>query len=356
MALRGRGLRRIDLLELGDLAGYDADLAAAERAAEELRQLRYRWQLPLAHATRALLAGRFAQAEELIEQGLVAGRRAGDQAVENYYIGVIATLRLMQGRFGELIELFRDAATRFPAMAVFRAGLAAALAEVGRADQARAEVEQLVAGDLAAVPRDPAWSFTLATLALACYHLGESGTAVKLYPLLEPYADRNIVTGRVGAICLGPAAYFLGLLDLTLGLPDQALRRFQQAATLAGRMQARPMVAMSREGQARALLALDRPGDRQQATALLDEVTATAQALGIRGLGERAATLRTAATGRTASAGLAGRADRPRGRGAAPDRRWPLEPRDRPGAVHQPQHRPAPCQQHLRQTRGGQPR
>ena len=75
MALRGRGLRRIDLLELGDLAGYDADLAAAERAAGELRQLRYRWQLPLAHATRALLAGRFAQAEELMEQGLTLGRR-----------------------------------------------------------------------------------------------------------------------------------------------------------------------------------------------------------------------------------------------------------------------------------------
>ena len=84
MALRGRGLRRIDLLELGDLAGYDADLAAAERAAEQLRQLRYRWQLPLAHATRALLAGRFAQAEELIEQGLVgwpAGRRPGPGAL-----------------------------------------------------------------------------------------------------------------------------------------------------------------------------------------------------------------------------------------------------------------------------------
>ena len=74
MALRGRGLRRIDLLELGDLAGYDADLAAAEQAAAELRQLRYRWQLPLAHATRALLACRFAQAEELMEQGLAAGR------------------------------------------------------------------------------------------------------------------------------------------------------------------------------------------------------------------------------------------------------------------------------------------
>jgi DNA-binding CsgD family transcriptional regulator len=294
MALRGRGLRRIDLLELGDLISYDADLAAAERAAEELRQLRYRWQLPLAHATRALLAGRFTQAEELIEQGLVAGRRAGDQAVGNYYTGVIATLRFMQGRFGELIELTRDAATRFPAMVVFRTALAATLAEAGHADQARVEVERLTAGDLAAVPRDPAWSFSLASLALACYHLGEAETAVKLHGLLEPYADRNIVTGRVGAICLGPAAYFLGLLDLTRGLPEQALRRFQHAAALADRMQGRPMVAMSREGQARALLALDRPGDRQQAAALLDEVAATAQELGIYELGERAGILRAA--------------------------------------------------------------
>ena len=109
----------------------------------------------------------------------------------------------MQGRFGELIELTRDAAARFPAMVVFRTALAAALAEAGRADEARAELERLAAGDLAAVPRDPAWSFSLATLALACYHLGEAETAVKLHGLLEPYADRNIVTGRVGAICLG---------------------------------------------------------------------------------------------------------------------------------------------------------
>jgi DNA-binding NarL/FixJ family response regulator len=53
-------------------------------------------------------------------------------------------------------------------------------------------------------------------------------------------------------------------------------------------MQARPMLAWCREGQARALLALDRPGDRQQAAALLEEVAATAQQLGIHGLGDRA--------------------------------------------------------------------
>ena len=69
------------------------------------------------------------------------------------------------------------------------------------------------------------------------------------------------------------------------------------------------MMAMSQEGQARALLALDRPGDRQQAAVLLDEVTATARALGICGLGERAAALRVAATSSPppAPGGLTGR-------------------------------------------------
>ena len=123
-----------------------------------------------------------------------------------------------------------------------------------------------------------------------------------------PYMDRNIATGRFGNLCLGPAAYFLGLLDLTLDSPAEALRCFEHAATLAGRMQARPMAALIREGQATALLALDRPGDRQQAMLLLDQAIATAAELGIRALGERAGALRaSAAAAPTWPAGLTGR-------------------------------------------------
>jgi DNA-binding NarL/FixJ family response regulator len=51
------------------------------------------------------------------------------------------------------------------------------------------------------------------------------------------------------------------------------------------------MVAHRQEGQARALLALDRPGDRPQAQALLAEAAGVAEELGIHGLGERAGAL-----------------------------------------------------------------
>jgi DNA-binding CsgD family transcriptional regulator len=287
MALRGRGLRRTDLLELGDVAGFDADLAAAEQAAQALRQLHYHWQLPMARACRALLTGRFGEAEMLAAQGLAIGRRAGDQAVEIYSTGVVGILRFMQGRFGETVEVYQDLAARFPAMPVFRACLAAALAEAARPEEAQAEIERVAADELAVLPQDLVWSLSLSMLAFACHQLGNAIRAADVRERLESYADRNIVIGRVGALCLGPAAYFLGLLDLTLGQPDLAIRRFQHAATLAARIQARPIIAMSREGQARALLVRNRPGDHQQAQALLAEVVATAEALGIHGLGER---------------------------------------------------------------------
>jgi DNA-binding NarL/FixJ family response regulator len=72
-------------------------------------------------------------------------------------------------------------------------------------------------------------------------------------------------------------------------------------------MQARPMVAMCREGQARALLALDRPGDRPQARALLEEAAASAWELGIHGLGERAGVLLGGLAAPAWPAGLTGR-------------------------------------------------
>ena len=311
MALRGRGLRRTDLLELGDVAGFDADLAAAERTAQELGQLHYHWQLPLARATRAMLAGRFAEAEEQAAKGLAIGRRAGNPSVEIYYPGVVATLRFLQGgRYGELKPFYQKLVTRFPTMPVFRAGLAAALADAGRTDQARAEIERLAAGDLAALPRDLSWGLSLAILAFACHRLGDTEYGATVRELLEPYADRNIVSGRVGAFCVGPAAYWLGLLDLTLDQPELAVRRFEHAVVLAARLQAPPMIAMSQEGQARALLALDRPGDRQQAAILLGQAAATAKEFGIHGLGERANALLeelAAPAGPAWPAGLTGR-------------------------------------------------
>jgi len=310
MALRGRGLRGVDLLEMGDLAGFDADLAAAERTARELRQLDYTWQLPLARAARAAMTGDFDDAEELAARALATGRRAGDGAVEIFHAGVVVSLNLMRGRIGEELEVARGAAARFPAMPVFRATLAAALASAGHFDEARLEVHQLVAHDMAALPRNPGWRASLAVLAVACHYIRQKEASARIHELLLPYASRTIASGRFGSFHFGPVSFHLGLLALTLGRAEEAAGRFAHAAQLAERMRSRPMVALSREGQARALIILGRPDDRRQAVTLLDAATATARQIGIHGLVERAQMLRAVALRPAPSAwpaGLSGR-------------------------------------------------
>ncbi len=295
MALRGRGLRRIDLLELGDLAGYDADLAAAERAAAELGQLRYRWQLPLAHATRALLAGRFAQAEELIERGLAAGRRP---ATRRWGTTTPGSSR----RCGSC----KAASASWPSWPAMRRPVtrpwwysgprwprcwprpAARTRRRPRSSSWRPGTWPPCPGTRRGVTAWPPWRWPATTSATPAPPAGCARCWSR-----TPTATSSPAASAPSAWVRRPTSWGCWISPST---SPPALHRFAQAAAFAGRMQARPMVAMSREGQARALLARGRPGDRQQATALLDEVAATARALGIRGLGERAAPLRAAAT------------------------------------------------------------
>jgi len=271
-----------------------------------------------------VLAGRFGQAEALIAEGQAIGERAGDQGVTIFAQAVVNVMSYQQGRFAERAEPLGAFLRRFPALPVLRAVLTAALAVGGQADAARPELAALVADDLAALPRDLTFGYSLGLLAIACHALGERPAAERVQRLLLPYAERRPGdrTTRFGAGCIGPAGYYLGLLAATLGRWDEAVGHLERAEALNQRMGAAAVQADTRQRLAEALLARARPGDRER-----------------QGAGARPP----------------GRPERPRGRGAAPGRRRPQQPGDRRGAVHQPQHRAAPRQQHPRQDRGRQP-
>src|SRR5205085_3382388 len=66
----------VDLLEGGDRAGVDAQIAAFTTGAEQLRQPLYIWQEIVWRAMRALLRGSLDQAEELAAEALAAGAPA----------------------------------------------------------------------------------------------------------------------------------------------------------------------------------------------------------------------------------------------------------------------------------------
>jgi class 3 adenylate cyclase/tetratricopeptide (TPR) repeat protein len=246
MAVRGRGFLMADQLEQGDLAALAAGLEVYDRAARELDQLHFAWHVPLFRAGQALLAGRLEDAERLAGEALAIGRRAHDPVVGVYHMIVQVGLYWEQGRLPALEATLRRFVDRFPANLGWRATLAVLLCEAGRSDEAREHLERLADDDFAGLPRNHLYLYHLAVLAITCHALGDRPRAARLYELLLPYPDRNVLVARLPLGTLGSASHHLGLLATTLSRWDEAAAHFEAAIQAHARMAAAPLLARSR--------------------------------------------------------------------------------------------------------------
>jgi hypothetical protein len=79
---------------------------------------------------------------------------------------------------------------------------------------------------------------------------------------------------------LGPVAYSHGTMQLVQGKIEAASQALELALELAT-MRARPYIARSQAGLARALRLRDQPGDEERARALAQQATETARELGM---------------------------------------------------------------------------
>ena len=164
-------------------------------------------------------------------------------------------------------------------------------------EDARREFEVLAADSFGALPRDFTWATNLGFLALTCAALGDERRAAKLYDLLLPFAPFNLRTSRIGIVCTGPAAHYLGLLAASRQNVDAAVRHFEAALLVGARLGSPPFVAITQVELAHMLLQRGRHDDRERARDVLDEASATAEAIGNRRLAERSAALRRATVG-----------------------------------------------------------
>ncbi len=87
----------------------------------------------------------------------------------------------------------------------------------------------------------------------------------------------------------------LGLLATVLGRYDDAERHFERALVMNARIRARLWVVHTQHDYARMLVARDRPGDRERATALAAESLAAARQIGMKPLEAKLLQLRAAA-------------------------------------------------------------
>lgn len=300
-ALIARVGRITELLELGEIAEADAEIELHARLAEARKHGTSLWRASVFRAMRALLGGRFEEAEWLIARALDAGQRLQDPNVTDVFGLQMLTLRREQGRLGEMEAVHRSFLTQHPDHLGWRSAFALLLSELGREAEAEQELERVYVATLESVQQDLRWLPTIATLGEACAVLGDAARANKVYALLSPYSQRCVVVGY-GAACLGSVSYYLALLARSMGRWQVAAEDFEEALRVNTLIGAPAVLARTQHAYADALLACiesepwnDARAQRQRALSFLESALTAYQRLGMNSYREQAvaAELRT---------------------------------------------------------------
>jgi tetratricopeptide (TPR) repeat protein len=279
------------LLENGDRDAYDREFEAHEQLVKALRGQPYRtWMLAVNQTRRALFEGRFAEAGDFLQHAMKLGQEAKNKDAMQSSGGQLLFMQREQGGLSGMADAVKGFAEQYRAFPLWRCVLAWVLAEVGRAVEARQELDSFAANGFADLPRNHFWLASLWCLSEAAGTLDDVPSATTLYEILLPYARRCSVVPV--AVCAGSTSRSLGLLATTLSRFRDAARHFDDAMETNARMRATPWLAYTQYDYGRMLLRRDEPGDREKAAALVAKALGTAQTLGMKPLSEKATVLK----------------------------------------------------------------
>jgi tetratricopeptide (TPR) repeat protein len=270
-------LRQMALVEAGNIAEADRAVEAAERLAQELRMPSFLpWVLSY-RAMRAMLAGRFTEADQLVQEAIQQALAQGaDPLLTSMILGGQAMAQqLFRIGFAGILPVLKQMADENPQHPVMRCSLAWLYRELRMTDEAAEIVREMAANDFTGLARDANWLMSIWTLSEAASYVRDLEAAEKLYALLLPFADRWIVASV--SICFGPAATPLGGLATVLGRFDEAEQHFARALAETEGLPAPALHAQAARDYAALLIERDAPGDRERAIELLDDVMATTQ-------------------------------------------------------------------------------
>jgi DNA-binding CsgD family transcriptional regulator len=176
----------------------------------------------------AYLNGDFAAAAQVAEDLLELGRSFGPDDTEGTYGLQMYMIRRETGALEQVRPLL-DAVRQAPD--TWEPGLLALYTELGRAEEARDLLWQLLERvDGAAARQSPwaQWTAVLVFLTEAALALGDVPAARRLRPLLAPYSGQQLIAGQFVAV-FGPADAYLAALDSLLGNSESAERLFTAA-------------------------------------------------------------------------------------------------------------------------------
>jgi class 3 adenylate cyclase len=261
-------------LESGDRSQIESSLLTIRALTASVPQLTSGWGLLVDEATWSLVQGDIEASEQWAIQAAEAGAAAGEPDAAMAFGVQLLTLRYLQGRFAELVDQVVQSASEEDGLPAYRAGVALALIETGREDEAR---ELALAEDLRSIPLDQAWSTAMIVWAIVCSRLAIVDRAGELYEMLAPYSDQLAATPPS---VYGSIAWALGALAGTLERHEQAEGHFAAAAEIEERLGALLLLARTRASWARTLIARGRPEDLDRAQSMLEQAEDTAESLG----------------------------------------------------------------------------
>ncbi|MDQ4130352.1 MAG: AAA family ATPase [Actinomycetota bacterium] len=279
-AADGHGWRLVDVLERGDIEEADRELERHAELAEELGEPLYQRDTVMWRAMRALLAGQYAQAEQLMQEARRIGEAAGDPGAKTIFLGQRWFSLLEQGRPEELRALLAELPPWVEDHHGWTSGLALIMACLGRWGEARELFERMAGRGFASLPRDAIWLDVMVISAEACAALGDAERAAVLHRLLVPYRDRHNVADRATA-CSGSVERQLGLLATTMARYKDASEHFEAALAHNQALRSPPLVARTRAAYASMLARRRETGDLDRAAELHRQAAATARKLGM---------------------------------------------------------------------------
>lgn len=214
-------------IERGDMGAAGVTLDQLEQVSDALRQPLAQWEVRRYRATQALFGGELYDAERMALEALAIGQEAQEPDAMAVFGTQVAVIRFEQRRLDEVEPALREFVEEFSESPVWRAALGVLVAELGHADEARAELDALAADRFTGIPRDFAWMAAMALLAQLSSFFADADRAALLYDLLLPFADRHAITADRQS--WGAASRYLGLLAWCRGLPEEAAAWFERA-------------------------------------------------------------------------------------------------------------------------------
>jgi class 3 adenylate cyclase len=281
--------RRFDAsVEAGDGAQMESSLLTLRAVAASVPQPTIRWRWSAYEGAHSLVQGDLHEAERWAAQASEVAMASGQLDATATFGAQLSPIRSFQGRLGELAEQMVQLAGELDSLPTWRAVAALALVESGREDEAR---RMALAEDFQSIPRDHVWSVAMLAWAEVCCGLGLVDRAAELYEMLAPFSGR---VATAGFAVSGSIEWALGRLAATLERYEQAEGHFAAGQEIEASLGAPLLLARTRVGWARALIARGRQEDLGRAQQMLEQAEDTAGRSGAEQISREVAEYRAA--------------------------------------------------------------